>query len=107
MTPYLNPQAGHQQRYNTAHCRTRVKIEQMFGMLKNRFPCLKGLRVKPERAIPIIGACVTLHNIAIRRGDHYLDALIDPPFNRQVDVNGHDVPQDGQVLRNHIANTFF
>uniref|UniRef100_A0A3B3SEJ8 Putative nuclease HARBI1 n=1 Tax=Paramormyrops kingsleyae TaxID=1676925 RepID=A0A3B3SEJ8_9TELE len=52
-----------------ALCRTRARIEMTFGHLKERFQCLKRLRVAPDRACDIIVACSILHNIAIiRRG---------------------------------------
>ena len=45
-------------------------IEQTFGMLKRRFPCLSyGLRIEPEMATMITTSCVILHNLGIERGD--------------------------------------
>ncbi len=29
-----------QRRYNSVHCKTRVKMEEMFGIWKSRFRCL-------------------------------------------------------------------
>lgn len=58
------------QRYNTAHCRTRVLIEQTVGVLKRRFSCLHSeLRLSPQRACVAVVACCVLHNIGINRGD--------------------------------------
>ena len=62
----------------------RVRIEMTFGVIKSRFNCLRGLRVKPERASQIITACVVLHNIATIRKErtpHVLlvaDDVVDP-----------------------------
>lgn len=60
----------HRERYNTALCRTRVLIEQTYGILKRRFPCLAiGLRTDPGRACQYVVACVVLHNVGILRQD--------------------------------------
>ncbi|XDV42539.1 hypothetical protein PO909_011177 [Leuciscus waleckii] len=64
MTPFPDPNPGPQTRYNAALARTRARIEMTFGQLKERFQCLKGLRVAPDRACDIIVACAILHNIA-------------------------------------------
>ena len=41
LTPYGNPNTISERRYNAAHTRTRVLIEQCFGIVKNRFNCLR------------------------------------------------------------------
>ncbi|KAK0133282.1 putative nuclease HARBI1 [Merluccius polli] len=50
MTPYGDPQMPSEARFNRALSTCRVKIEMTFGVIKARFNCLRGLRVKPERA---------------------------------------------------------
>ncbi|XP_062602285.1 putative nuclease HARBI1 [Saccostrea cucullata] len=71
MTPYNNTNdVRYRERYNSALCRTRVIIEQTFGILKRRFPCLSvTLRTNPDRACQYVVACVVLHNIGIMRQD--------------------------------------
>ena len=44
MTPFLNPQGEPRIKYNEALCRTRVLIEQTFGILKRRFQVFRLLR---------------------------------------------------------------
>ncbi len=104
MTPYVDPQPGVQERYNRAHCQTRVKVEQMFGMLKNRFYCLKGLRMRPDRSVKAIASCVVLHNIAMERGDIVEAQVVVEVDQYAPNFNGFD---DGRLLRDHIANHAF
>ena len=76
ITPYSNPAPGAQTAFNLAHSRTRVRIENTFGIWKSRFQCLCGLRVCPERECDIIVTCTVLHNIAILHKD--VPPLFDP-----------------------------
>ena len=75
-----------------------------FGVIKARWKCLCGLRVKPERASQIITACVVLHNIATIRKERaphvplVADDVVDP-----ITV---DHPT-GTAVRRAIANQFF
>ncbi|XP_053391145.1 uncharacterized protein LOC128553974 [Mercenaria mercenaria] len=67
MTPYHAPQTHAQERFNESLCKTRVVVEQSFGVMKRRFPCLSyGLRVSPPRACKITVSCVILHNMVYR-----------------------------------------
>ncbi|XP_055957011.1 putative nuclease HARBI1, partial [Patella vulgata] len=69
MTPFLNPTNRHEENFNTSLCRTRVLIEQTFGILKRRFALLHyGIRSSPQQAVIYITACVILHNLGIGRG---------------------------------------
>ncbi|XP_033755754.1 putative nuclease HARBI1 [Pecten maximus] len=56
MTPYNHTnEIRHRERFNGALCRTRVIIEQTFGILKWRFNCLSiGLRTNPNRACNVL-----------------------------------------------------
>jgi hypothetical protein len=47
----------------------RVKIENAFGILKNRFQILHNLNMSLEYAPTIITACCILHNFLIEEGD--------------------------------------
>ncbi|XP_064461550.1 putative nuclease HARBI1 [Ornithodoros turicata] len=66
MTPVRNPATQKEEAYNEAHRKTRVRVEQCFGVLKMRFRCLQRYRTlhfSPDRAANIITACAILHNI--------------------------------------------
>ncbi|CAB3231326.1 unnamed protein product [Arctia plantaginis] len=91
LTPYLNPATVGQQRYNTAHIKTRNVVERQYGVLKRRFPVLAlGLRLKLQNAINVILACCILHNICIIRQE-------PEPVNDGVIPNLEHLIQAGQI----------
>ncbi|XP_029908331.1 putative nuclease HARBI1 [Myripristis murdjan] len=104
LTPYPDPGAGPQMRFNVAHAKTRVRIEMTFGVIKARFTCLRGLRVAPDRACRIISACVVLHNIATMRKERTPPS--DPPPPDVVDPIIVDFPS-GRAVREAITENFF
>lgn len=61
---YNNPDDVAHARYNNAHKRTRRLVENAFGILKEKFPCLNYLRVDPVFAANIFKCCVTLCNMS-------------------------------------------
>ena len=70
LTPVLNPRTQAEQRYNSAHIRTRNIIERLFGVWKCRFPILStGMKVQMRTIQAIIVATAVLHNIAIDEND--------------------------------------
>lgn len=106
MTPYAIPDSPAQERFNKSHGRTRVLIEQTFGILKRRFSCLhSGLRTYPNTACNITMACATLHDIGIDRND-ILD--IDDDFENVGDINVN-VRDDwsGANVRDYVCRSFF
>uniref|UniRef100_A0A8C1LLB7 DDE Tnp4 domain-containing protein n=1 Tax=Cyprinus carpio TaxID=7962 RepID=A0A8C1LLB7_CYPCA len=80
MTPFPDPNPGPQTRYNAALARTRARIEMTFGQLKERFRCLKSLRVAPDRACDIIVSCAILHNITTIRKERIPVVGVQPEF---------------------------
>lgn len=105
MTPYPNPVTNQQEDFNKAHTRTRVAIEQAFGWWKRRFHLLHSeIRMKPEKACLLIGACAVLHNFAIIRREPQLDHAV---ADDQPDPICYRGPEDGKVVRDYICRTFF
>ena len=107
MTPLLHPATPAGRRYNAAHTRSRVKIENLFGVWKRRFPCLsRTLALKLDTTLAVIVACGVLHNLARQNGitepQLYAqngDAAVpmDPPPNPN---------QGGHAQRNRLIELF-
>lgn len=97
MTPFnTTNDMRYRERYNTALCRTRVLIEQTYGILKRRFPCLAvGLRTDPGRACQYVVACVVLHNVGILRQDIVTLSLDD------LTIAGPDIQEIGDPANNN------
>ena len=105
ITPYPNPINAKQEAFNRAHCKTRVAVEQTFGRWKRRFHLLHSeCRMKPEKVCTIIGACAVLHNIAILLNDSVDN---EPIYDDQPDLVPYNGPDQAQLLRDHICNSFF
>ena len=80
------------------------------GVLKRRFACLKFLRQEPERACPVIAACIVLHNISISRrvplpDDEEDDA--DDQDNNPADNGGAQPNMNGRIARARIVQQHF
>ena len=105
MTPYPSPSTAAQENYNTAQTKTRVIVEQSFGRWKRRFHVLHSeIRMTPERACSVIGACAVLHNIAVLLNEPMDDdSLVDDPEG----IDPYHGPQRGLAMRDHICNTHF
>lgn len=93
LTPVLRPETDAEVRYNTAHTKTRVIVEQLFGIWKRRFPCLYyGLRTKLSTSIAIICATAVLHNLCIQ---HNLNEIVEEEFNENIFEDIVNQEQDG------------
>uniref|UniRef100_A0A3Q2PDQ6 Putative nuclease HARBI1 n=1 Tax=Fundulus heteroclitus TaxID=8078 RepID=A0A3Q2PDQ6_FUNHE len=105
MTPFPDPNSGPQTRYIAALARTRARIEMTFGQLKQRFQCLKSLRVAPDRACDIIVACVILHNIATIRKERIPVVGMQPDDDDLQPV--HLDQPSGRAARDRIVEHHF
>ncbi len=107
MTPYSEPVTQSERRYNRALKVTRSLIERTFGVLKQRFHVLHSENhMSPDRVCTVVVACCILHNIAIDNNEPVPDFEDDGPWNED---QGDDFVgiETGQVVRAHIANTYF
>lgn len=71
--------------YRRKHRKTRYKVENSIGILREEFPCLNHMRVRsPTNVNMIVMACVTLHNIQnrFRHGDYNYDQNLQRIVNR-------------------------
>ncbi|KAH7961088.1 hypothetical protein HPB52_001893 [Rhipicephalus sanguineus] len=97
MTPYRDH--GHmtveEKRFNYRLSRTRVRIENAFGVLKSRFRQLLYLEFHtPERSTKFMLACCVLHNICIMNGERDMD-----------DESGTDDSSDEENTQDSTATT--
>ncbi|XP_077084689.1 putative nuclease HARBI1 [Siphateles boraxobius] len=107
MTPYPDPETTPQHDFNMALSQTRLKIDTTLAVLKARFNCLRDLRVSPERASQIVGACVVLHNIATIRKERVPDEYYLPhDDDDDVDPITRDHPA-GRAVRDAITAEYF
>ncbi|KAK4322220.1 hypothetical protein Pmani_007018 [Petrolisthes manimaculis] len=121
LTPFANPRTRGEERYNRSHTRTRVIIEQTFGLLKSRFRCLHrsggSLQYEPRKCIKMVMACMYLHNKCVRRRVPLPEVLLEavgedeedpddpPPLQEAADPRPRH-PRGFQT-RNDIVDNFF
>lgn len=91
LTPFGNPTTPAEERYNRSHKRTRVIIEQTFGLLKSRFRCLHEsggtLQYLPHKCCKIVVACILLHNYCVQR------RIVNPEMLDLEDDDADDPPE--------------
>lgn len=116
IVPFQEPAASERsnQTFNIAHARARIKIEQAFGVLKNRFESLKRLPVRINedddhiKAMLWVGTCVCLHNLILAfdgGDDPFLNdpALASPPPESQTeDLSSMENVRQGEMLRDSL-----
>ncbi|KAK4318818.1 hypothetical protein Pmani_010241 [Petrolisthes manimaculis] len=103
MTPIMQPGNRNQVNYNNSHKRTRVIVEQTFGLWKSRFRCLHksggNLCYTPQKCGKIVSATMLLHNYCVRRRI----PLIGEDHGDE-DPNNEDDPDDPDPQHEGIRN---
>lgn len=117
MTPLGNPITDPEKRYNYAHKRTRVLIENTFGRWKRRFPMLTFPNRRDLANVAIdIRATAILHNIAIGHNDPLPDNVfpegyfadnIDPDIVENIENNRNRDANAGFATRQYLINNVF
>ena len=108
LTPYANPRAPHEEKFNQAHIRTRNCVERMFGILKRRFSILATpLRTKLALRSDVIVATVVLHNIAVRNKLPLEEGLEVTAVENVPELNHQENAASGNTKRAEIAARFF
>nr|XP_039248878.1 putative nuclease HARBI1 [Styela clava] len=107
-TPLLNPTSGKENRYNKAHIHTRARIEQCFGILKQRFRVLQSeMRTRLDNTLTIIVAVACLHNFAMKTNqplehDLAIATSDDTEPSQQIQSS-----QAGHLARANIIDQYF
>ncbi|KAG0722400.1 putative nuclease HARBI1 [Chionoecetes opilio] len=111
MTPVRNHTTASEERYNWAHTRTRVIVEQTFGILKSRFRCLHKsggvLMYKPLKCAKIVTSCLLLHNRCVTSGIPVPQQLEEDEQPDVAPVDGRADHETGRVIRDSIIQNFF
>lgn len=109
LTPVLNPITRAEQNYNRAHISTRNIIERVFGVWKQRFPCLwRVLLTNIRTSVAIICATAVLYNIGRRANDNIDDDedYVDQDWVDNVIIE-QELPGNGLGYRTAFIITHF
>ena len=118
MKPYPNREAlvdPRKAEFNTRLSRLRtVSTENIFGIMKRKFPILKSLRAHHARARRVIYACAVLHNLSVRwrmedEDEDEDDDNHDPavPHFERIPIVADEAPlhvirERGQIVRDQL-----
>ena len=91
-----NPQGQEQAEFNRRHRSTRRLIENALGILKEKFPCLKHLRLDPVFSANVVKCCATLCNISHSPED------VHHPLENEDAVEPEEVPVNAFDENEHL-----
>jgi DDE superfamily endonuclease len=119
MVPHRQPAAElpHNKIFNQLLSSTRVVIEHVNGVLKNRWASLKGIRTQIrnrkdfEKVNNHVLVCLILHNILIDINDAWEEPEIVEEVVPVEEMPQGQIPASGEVLRHrmqeHVLGVFF
>ena len=79
------------QLFNTCLAKARIRNEHCIGILKNRWECLKEMRVwikgakEVQYIVDLVNACCVLHNMLADLGDSWLEMDVAPDEVEAID----------------------
>jgi hypothetical protein len=95
-------------RYNKRHSGTRMRVEQSFGVLKNKWRVLELLKYKSiQLDCKVVTACCILHNFVMLEGVPINDQAYDPNLQdtHNTVLNGSNTGQTKrQCIMDHLMN---
>lgn len=112
LTPVLNPITPSENRYKSAHVRTRNTIERAFGVLKSKFRCINSsggtLLYTPKKACRIAVAVAVLHNLCVENNVPLPDGYdpVDHGLIRGTHYQGN-IMNDGARTKEMLINGRF
>lgn len=113
LTPYRDygNLSNSEKNFNLHFCRARVKIENAFCLLKNRFRQLMRLDFhNVETMAKFIIACCALHNICIDRNEMLSEEISNTELNydneeiMESDQRNNLLTQLGRIKRDEVKN---
>jgi len=104
MTPFDRPNTPAQMKYNEAQIKTRNSVERAFGVLKQRFNCIRHLRLKLSSCLTVSVACFVLHNIAVQYG---LELDEDVELEEDDEFEPEPPTIAGMMARQRIVDSHF
>ncbi|XP_021962175.1 putative nuclease HARBI1 [Folsomia candida] len=106
MTPLTMPRTAAEKRYQSCQIKTRNPIERCFGTVKQRFNCLRYMRLKLSTTLTTIVACFVLHNIAIMYRDDLEFEYEDHEDDENENIRNQSTTS-GISARNRIISSHF
>jgi hypothetical protein len=109
LTPFLDDSDPVKRRYNYKLSSTRMKIENCFGLLKNRWRILKSeLSMKSMHGnVQIVESCIFLHNFCITEGDDVqIDDVRDISDKEEIEISESLLKNVACTKRENIALLF-
>ncbi|KAJ8928842.1 hypothetical protein NQ314_018539 [Rhamnusium bicolor] len=96
--------SNEQTKYNKVFSSTRIYIEHVFGILKQRFRQLYHLKLRNiSLIVKIIKACCVLHNMGQEEDLQFLEVPLEVDFEDMADDVNENSAEGGQDIRQEVT----